>query len=242
MKTKSYIAIFILLLTVACKKDPVPAPDSGAELKFQLAYHADGVPLQFDTMIYTNAAGEKYSVSRLEYFISNVVLHTENGDTRFSDVFYLNAENPVFNGFVLKGLKKGRFTGVSFLLGIDSFRNIPDGLPPTIENNAMFWPVPMGGGYHFMKLEGHFEDTAGQSGFAVHLGRNGNAVNQNIQGQFELTGSGHVINLSMNINQWFRDPYTYSFIKDGKYTMSSMPLMQKIAGNGEDVFTYTFKP
>ena len=42
----------------------------------------------------------------------------------------------------------------------------------------MAWPTAMGGGYHFMKVEGHYLDTSNTiQGFAIHLGKNNNLVN-----------------------------------------------------------------
>lgn len=242
MRTLKILLVVCLLQAVSCKKDPEPLAEQTAQLQFMLSYHSDSEPLLFDTMLYRNAAGEDYSVSRLEYYISNVRLTGEQGVFESREVHYLNARNAGFSGFHLNGVPKGRYTQVAFLLGIDSLRNIPDGLPATVENNAMFWPVPMGGGYHFMKLEGHFKDTASLSGYAVHLGRNGNTVAISVPCTFDISGTAHGMQLSMNINQWFENPLVYSFIRDGKYTMSSMPLMQKIAVNGQDVFTTTFIP
>lgn len=242
MRTFNLLLLVFLIQAISCKKDHDPVEAQTAHLQFFIGHRSDSLPLRFDTVFYRNAAGEDFSVSRLEYYISNVRLIGDQVVFESREVHYMNARNYAGGGFPVKGVPKGHYTRLEFLLGVDSQRNIPDGLPATVENNAMFWPVPMGGGYHFMKLEGHFKDTAGVSGYAVHLGRNGNTVAISIPCTFDISGPAHRMVLTMNINQWFQDPLVYSFIRDGKYTMSSMPLMQKIAGNGQDIFTSTFIP
>jgi hypothetical protein len=42
----------------------------------------------------------------------------------------------------------------------------------------------------------------------------------------------------MNLNEWFRNPYTYHFTVDGAATMNDTSAMRKIAENGSDVFTF----
>ena len=37
----------------------------------------------------------------------------------------------------------------------------------------MAWPDVMGGGYHFLKLEGHYKKDSLLAGYAMHIGQNG---------------------------------------------------------------------
>lgn len=243
MKRLNATGLFLLLLlSISCKKEELPAQETGSDIAVTMQYNSGGNLLVFDTLLYRNAADEDYSVNRLEFYISNVVLYNSSGNVTLNDVYYLNAEDARFKGFTLRNVPKGDYNGIGFLFGLDSVRNVPGGLNPSIENNAMFWPVQMGGGYHFMKFEGHFRDTDGMSGFAIHLGRNGNTVSETLPLSFAVNAQTHVMQLSMDVNEWMDNPYTYSFIRDGKYTMSSDLLMKKIAGNGNDVFSCNWMP
>lgn len=96
----------------------------------------------------------------------------------------------------------------------------------------------MGGGYHFMKLEGRFLDSGSSSGYAVHLGRNASLVKVEIPASFEIRQGIHEIVLTMDINEWFTDPAVYSLVMDGSYTMNSQLLMKKISANGHDVLKF----
>jgi hypothetical protein len=101
----------------------------------------------------------------------------------------------------------------------------------------MEWPVLMGGGYHFMMLEGHFADSSGTPGFAMHLGTNASLCPVNITDTFSLTQDDFTLHINMNINEWFRTPYVYDFNVDGNYIMGNIQSMSKIAANGFDAFT-----
>lgn len=238
------LTVFVaLLLLSACRKDEETVSESHErDLYLHMAYRAGTVPLQFDTLVFENAAGNRYSVSRLEYFISGIVLRSPDGDFTDNKVHYLNVRDAKYAVIGPVRVPERSFSGISFFIGVDSIRNIPDGLPATMENNGMFWPVSMGGGYHFLKLEGHFTDTAGTSGYAIHLGKNKNLVRVNIPLSAGPQKGTLRIGCMMDVNEWFDHPHRFDLITDGKYTMSSDLLMKKIAENGSDVFTAEWLP
>ena len=101
----------------------------------------------------------------------------------------------------------------------------------------MEWPVVMGGGYHFMMFEGHFIDSTGTPGFAMHLGTSASLCPVSIQQTLSIGQADKEIRLSMNINEWFRNPAIYDFNVDGNYIMGNVQAMSKLAANGVDVFS-----
>lgn len=219
----------------------------GAEtraLTLRISHVVDGEALRFDDVRYTNAAGNVYSVERLEYYVSSVVLHREGGGTvRLAGAHYCNARDGAVNELRLGDVPAGAYTGVSLLLGLDAAENVTGALPATTQNTNMAWPVPMGGGYHFLKLEGHFRESGGAlSGFAMHVGRSENVVRARADAAFTVSGALPALELRMNVNEWFRGPATYDFATDPVYSMSSGAAMQKLAANGADVFTIVTAP
>ena len=95
----------------------------------------------------------------------------------------------------------------------------------------------MGGGYHFMKLEGYYVDKTGTWGYTVHVGSNKHLIKTMvIKKPFSIGSDAANIRLSMNINNWYKSPYLYDFDKDGNYTMNNDTSMAKIAANGYYVF------
>jgi hypothetical protein len=232
---KQVILVYALMLLVgACRKDP--NTQVTASLKLQLKFNVDSSPMQFDTLQYLNSAGQTYSVSHLEFFISNIVLHSTQGDVASNQVFYVDARRPNTNSIQLDHLPARSYSGISCLIGLDSVHNRTGALYPSQDNNGMFWPVPMGGGYHFMKLEGRVKSADSSLGYAMHLGQNPHLVQANMLGNFQLfDNSTKVSVVAMNIDSWFDTPYVYDFFVDGRYTMAYPVLMMKLKANGADV-------
>ncbi len=240
--TYLFVFVAVLLLFNACKRrDQVikPPNDYSAALSFQLAYHVDQATLLEDTLLYTNAAGYKYSVTRLQYFLSRIsLIKPDSSRLLIYDYQYADAFEAATSSFISNKAPAGDYIGVWFYIGVDSAHNIPYGLPSNTNNNNMEWPVAMGGGYHLMKLEGRFSDSVSTPGYAMHVGTNGMQIPVAIYAPIHIKGELVPFKLSMNINEWFRNPNTYNFSKDGNYTMGIMPAMKKLSENGKDVFTH----
>lgn len=230
-----------------CAKDDDPAPDPGppapaATVTLRLEHHVDGVPLLFDTVLYANEAGHAYAVSHLEYYISGIKLLTaDTGDVgpAIPGAFLINAEQGTT--FDLGALAPGGYTGVELRLGLTPDLNITGALPNTIANVNMAWPDGMGGGYHFMKFEGHFLNGATPTGYAMHLGRNENLPTCIATADLQLDGSAQTLVLRFNLNEVFRTPHTYDLVS-GSYSMGSMMLMGLLRDNCADAFTATLEP
>ena len=213
-------------------------PEYG-EMKIRVTHTVNGLPLETDTAQYTCAAGFTYAVSSLEYYISNVTFVSDEGRT-FTDngIYYINATDSRFCEFEIDSVPVGRYSQITLNIGIDSARNLTGFLPNTLQNVNMAWPEGMGGGYHFMKLEGHYNSTV-VYGYAVHLGTNQTLVSCAIDTPTSFAYTNHSGVLTMDINQWFQDPYTYNFDTDGNYTMGNALLMNLISVNGRDVMTFS---
>lgn len=222
----------------SCKKDVIkPKPGS---IKFAMEYVVDNNSLLFDTILYTNAAGNKYSVNHLEYFLSGFTFNKSDGSSHKStSVFYINAQKPLTNSISIDNLPQGSYSSISFYLGLDSNTNKTNFLPNTLDNINMAWPDAMGGGYHFMKMEGYFLNKAGsqKDGYAMHLGRNNNLVKIDLNVPLIITDDVQTKILTMNINEWYKNPAVYDFETDGNYSMGLPNAMSKLTQNGKDVFT-----
>lgn len=238
-KTLKYsLVLFGALILFSCKKDKDEVLQEFTSLKINFSYSIDSLPLIFDSLIYTNDAGELYAISKLEYYISNIIFYRPNGSIYKSDkIVYLNAKNTFENAIVLESIPIGEYSYITFNIGLDASHNISYSLPNTPENIDMAWPEMMGGGYHFMKLEGHYFDSSSPLGYAVHLGKNANLVTCTINEECVVSSSNTELGFNMNINEWYRTPQQYSFITDGNYTMSDSLLMTIIKNNGADAFS-----
>ncbi|MFZ1331783.1 MAG: MbnP family protein [Flavobacteriales bacterium] len=235
----------ISLLSSSCKKDDPTGPfavvsPNAPGVTLNIEHHIDDAPLFYDTIRYTNAMGHSFSVSRLEYYLSEITLLGTNGSQNIilQGPFYINGT--AGNSFDLGTLPEGEFAGATAFLGLTPAMNLTDSLPNTIENINMAWPVPMGGGYHFMKFEGHFLDNGTSTGYAMHIGRNENLPICTMPDAFTVANGGEIV-LRFNLNQVFREPNIYD-LSTGNYSMGSMMLMGQLRDNCSNAFNIQYRP
>lgn len=234
-----HVALFslaLLTLCVGCKKEdgsPIHIP-----LTLQVEHQVGDEALEFDTIRYLNASDTRFSVSRLLYFVSGITFISEDGERITDEGSYLvNAEEESTMLISMRPIPRGHYTGVELNIGIAPEQNIFGSLPNTVENNAMFWPEQMGGGYHFLKLEGHFIDSdLAYKGYALHLGTNEALVHVSMDQDIKVDLDNITVTLSMNVQEWFENPKNYD-LNSGNYSMGDTALMKMISKNGSDVFT-----
>ncbi len=237
--------IFIVLITIgflSCKKDKKnPEPGGGTTttgtLSFALHYKVSGSDLETNKIIYTNEAGNKYSVWTLKAILSSFNFYKQGGSWQNSNYHYIDMSDNNFSKITINKIPIGTYTGFDFLIGIDSIHNQHDSLPVTTEFQNMIWPTMMGGGFHFLKLEGQFISPTDTLGYTVHIGQNGNTSLNSINKTFSIAPNGVTnIDLFVDINEWFKTPNTFNFNTDGYSTMDDTTAMRKLSENGRDVF------
>jgi hypothetical protein len=258
------LLIFALTLTVcsSCKKEKEQTsekPSGRIILKF--AHKVDGQALDVDTLKYTNTAGNEYLVNEIQYFISDVTLHNADGGTflikAWDDIHYIDTDIPsTWTWNVMDSIPVGSYNSVSFTFGISQAKNQSYMFVNPPENN-MFWPEYLGGGYHYMKLDGKWKDTTGTvEPFTFHLGigqtyASGvivvDSITGFVQNYFDVTLPGsafaiadketRTIEIVMNVESWFDTPHVWDFNYWGSYIMQNQAALQTVKENGADVFT-----
>lgn len=243
MKNVFFTLSAVALFLHACKKkspDEQLSLTSGA-LTINVLHKIDSLALCNGQFNYVNDAGNIYSITRLMYYLSDLNLIKEDSSViEIKDFKYLDAFSVSNNSIVVSSPPPGNYIGLKFNIGLDSIKNQSGYLPITNESINMQWPDMMGGGYHFLKLEGYFKDTVGNNfGYAMHIGKNKCLIPIIIYHPIQLDkNSNQQITLVMNINEWYRNPTVFNFNVDGNYTMGNDTLMKKIANNGRDVFSW----
>ncbi|MEO7080283.1 MAG: MbnP family protein, partial [Flavobacteriales bacterium] len=112
--------VLVALLVSGCKKDeadpPTPLPTPTPMLRVN--HVVDGEPLVYDTLRYTNEAGALYSVTRVEYYLSELVLIGTGGtpNDTLHGPWYVNAAGET--NFDLSRLRAGTYSGATMLLGL----------------------------------------------------------------------------------------------------------------------------
>lgn len=228
----------------ACHKKvtpPAPEPEEQPIHSFSIniGHRVSGTALTAGVFSYTTAAGYPFSVTSLKYYLSSIHLVRNDGKVfPLESAHYADAFDATTLRMIYPGFAAGTYTAIEFNIGLDSAHNVSYSLPATQQNLNMEWPDPMGGGYHFLKLEGHFTASDGDFGYAMHIGKTGFHVPLHLVRNVVIEdGKDCVLSLIMDVNEWFQSPWKYDFVKDGNYTMGIDSLMRKISDNGKDVFT-----
>lgn len=243
---RNVVMLFIVVaLFYSCTKEkqiqqiqPIQPNSEYSTAEFSLKVNVGTTPLEWDTVKYINAAGNTYGIQTFNLYISNIILKRVDGKFYTSKkVFYLDPRVLTKNKFILDSIPFGIYNEISFYVGIDSAKNVTFGLPATTDNINMAWPDMMGGGYHFLKLEGNYLDVMNvKNGFAVHLGKNSNLPFIKVFQTMNQNNVNHNYTLSFDVNEVFTNPYLYNFNVDNNYTMVDSVAMFKIKTNISDAF------
>jgi hypothetical protein len=140
----------------------------------------------------------------------------------------------------------GEYTKVSFIFGFTNEDN-GNGIYP--ELNSASWNVPamLGGGYHYMQLDGKFVNSTGaQAGYNYHAIRaadNPGPSPSFPQDTFFEVNLGAItlsentqINIEMDISQWFENPYLWDLNEYNQMLMPNSAAQILMFNNGQNVF------
>lgn len=231
-----FLCIILVASLSACKKQEGMPANTKALIKVGIT--VDTKQADWDQLIYHNDAGNQYAISTLNCYISEFIFFNKTGTSFLhKGIYYLDLKSADKSTIFIDSIPPGEYIKMSFVLGLEKSNNVTGILPNTIDNLNMAWPDFMGGGYHFLKLEGYYLDSAGiEKGYAIHLGKNENLPMININCSMNQKYWDHEYSLNFNINEVFRNPYLYNLNTDQNYTMSDSSAMLKIKQNIEDVF------
>jgi len=150
----------LLLSLAACKADdPTPA---GGRVTLELEHLGpDGQRFNLGRM-YTSAAGDRYLIQKLKYYVSNVRLMRPDGSSWAEPASYhlVTVASGQPASIILHGVPSGPYTALSLAMGVDSAANSrTDQIGDLNPTNEMVWDWSTG--YMFLKLEGlHVLGTA----------------------------------------------------------------------------------
>lgn len=254
------VVLFFVLTQIGCKKETKNQEEEGGKLKIQFTHTVDSLQLIKNQMIYNNAAGNEYEISEVKYFISDLVLYNNNKSqvliNKWTAIHYIDIDYPnTLLWDIYDDIPTGKYDSISFIFGLNENRNISYQFvnPPEVN---MFWPEILGGGYHYLMINGKWKAPNNQiNPFNFHLGIGqiyaGNVVNTDsiigyVHNYFKVTlptpnlfinkGSTSSLKLNMNINSWFCTPHIYDHNYWGGNIMQNQAAMNTAKENGFDVF------
>ena len=254
MKPK-LLLILLVLCAVSCTKH-----DERAYIGLNIGYEVNGEALVTDTLCYTNEAGNPFLITEIQWFVSNIQLLNQEGEWHSlrqreatdsvaeltEHIFYIDTDTPESQVLHGKKIPIGHYTALRFTFGLDEIDNTT-GLFSDSPESDMFWPDMLGGGYHYMKMNGKYVGGEGRlKPLAVHLGIGQNEdLTQFYQNYFivELPIDFNVkantesqLDLTMVVDNWFRNPNTIDFNAFGAGIMQNQTAQRWFNDNGKDVF------
>lgn len=227
LRLSACLAALPLLALLACTKEDVAAPvvvttgSMAIELEHILENAQDTTGLALDTRTYTTANGQDFVVSKLKYLLSNLRLKRADGSTfAVPESYYLvNAADANSSHIIIKGIPYGQYTGMSFILGVDSLRNHAGAQTGALRSdNDLYWDWNQG--YIFFKLEGHSPQPNAQPAIPLvfHLGgsdtpNNVHTISPSFNGDKLDVRSGHTpeVHMAVNLQSLFDGPNVINF-------------------------------
>ena len=251
---KKILKIFALALSLvsfsSCSKDSETAP-TDVRITFNFNQNWDGKTItntDFNDLKFTNAFGTTLSISKLRYLISNIKFIKPDGDVIVLAGYNLvDVTNNKNLSFTPSGsIPLGEYSQVLFTFGFDNDSNYNNNYT---DLNAASWNVPemLGGGYHFMQLEGKFIDaSATETNYAIHMIKavDNSGATLTFQDTFFEVNLGSVsiskdtdFTINMNIAAWFGLPNIWDLNEYNNMLMSNFSAQIMLFENGQNIFS-----
>ena len=246
MKNILYPTFLIALVFFSCGKTN---ENNESRIFLNFNHHCDNTALSNDGLNHTNEAGENYNVLTLKYIVTDIKLTSNNKDHEeiiIKDLHFVDFNDPSTMFIESDILENGSYT-LSFRFGLDANTNIADNFTNETFHASMDWPpmidpntgMEMGGGYHYMKLEGAYNNDS--TFYNTHTGPtmgmdhsfvvSFNMFNININNSTENLE----YSIDMNVNNWYENPNTINL---APMIMMDMTKQMQLMSNGmTDVFT-----
>ncbi len=241
------IAAFAAALA-SCKKDPeasTPTPKEGKVL-LEFSNKVGTENLKMDGTVYKNQNGDDFSVTKFNYYISNIKLNSIDG-SNFAEVesyHLLEQSNTTSLNFSLAKVPAGTYKSITFTIGVDSLRNVSGAQTGALDPaNGMFWS--WSSGYIMLKMEGTSPQSP-QAGniLRIHVGGFSGANNTvktvtiNFPNTITVNGDENHVHLSADVAKLFGPSNVTSFASTSVIHMPGADA-KKIADNYASMFSVT---
>ena len=241
---KNIFALFLILTTLlSCSddKDCCVYPTTNVTLKFTHNWNGVEVTNQdFNQLKFTNKNGDKISIERLRYLISNISL------IGFQNYQFIDVGENFGNLLTIQNVNKGNFN-LKFRFGFSNNNNT-DGAYADLNSASFNVPSMLGGGYHFMQFDGKYLDSNNETaGFNYHTIR---AVDRTDPDNLILEDTSFMVDLGdvailnnttieikMNIAEWFKNPNTWNLNELNTVLMPNFNAQKMMSANGKTVFS-----
>jgi hypothetical protein len=238
MKNVLIILCISIFIFSSCSSE-----DENINITVNFTHNWDGMPItsqDFNTLKFTNEHGEKLSIEKLRYLISNISL------LGLKSYHLVNFSENSGTSFNISNLTNGSYT-LSFRFGFSDEDNI-DGEYQDLNSVSFNVPRMLGGGYHYMQFDGKYIDNKEEeAGFNYHTIR---AVDKTDIDNLKLEDTSFEVNLGtitvsnnmnievkVNLAEWFKNPNTWNLNELNNVLMPNFEAQKKMSANGKGVFS-----
>ena len=244
MKKKYCLLILTLLLVTGCNEelDCCVQPEQFT-VTLNFTHHWNGLkitPQDFNELKFTNENGERLSIERLRYLVSNISL-INSKNYHLIDVGENYGTSITFPELTDKSY------ALSFRFGFSDEDNT-DGTYQDLNSVSFNVPEILGGGYHFMQFDGKYVDNNNEaSGFNYHTIK---AVDRTDPDNLKFEDTSFEVNLGtivvadtteieikMNLAEWFKNPNTWNLNELNTVLMPNFEAQKMMRANGGSVFS-----
>jgi cytochrome c peroxidase len=237
----TFASAISLLLALPVTAETVEPAKVGLEIEIVPRFGA--VPLTFDVITNRTIAGQRISVTRLDFLVSDFALQRANGSWFESknSVAYVSGRDGR-TSFRLSEIPKGAYERIRFHVGLPAEINhrdptqFPADHPLNPQLNGLHWG--WAGGYVFLALEGNWFDAAGrQSGFSYHIATDRCLMTVELLASLDLSSNG-VVALMMDVDGVFNRPnqVMLSDESNSSHSRPNDPIAQKLRENVQSAF------
>lgn len=246
------IAAVSLSVFSSCSKKEDPSVSSSDTTSVYLEFFnkVGGSELNLDNEWYKNAHGDSFTVSKFNYYISNIVLIGADGTSDYTEAnsYHLveHSSDASLMAFDLVDVPTGNYSAISFMIGVDSLHNVSgaqDGDLDPAKGNFWSWNT----GYIMLKFEGNSPQAPTTDGkLTFHCG--GFSGDNNVLKTQTLTFSDVLevkasrtphIHLQADVLSLFASPNEIDFSTTTTIHMPGADA-KKISDNYANLFTVTY--
>ena len=243
MRKKYCLLILILILVTRCSEEKECCVQPQFTITLNFTHHWNGLkitPQDFNELKFTNENGERLSIERLRYLISNISLI--NG----KNYHLIDVGENSGTSITIPELTDESYA-LSFRFGLSDEDNT-DGTYQDLNSVSFSVPGVLGGGYHFMQFDGKYIDNNNEAtGFNYHTIKGVDTTDpDNLKFEdtsFEVNlGTVVVANtteieIKMNLAEWFKNPNTWNLNELNTVLMPNFEAQKMMRANGDSVFS-----
>ena len=249
MRKILYLLMISILSLTSCNDDDNDSVNT-VVVDFTFTHTWDGTVIDnnnLTTIEVTNENGETMNFTRLRYLISRFELVSNNGPAFTFDGYKFTDLSDASSYHFTPGnntIPAGTYT-LRFIWGFNEEDNI-DGEYLDLNSASWNWPAPLGGGYHFLQMDGQYNINTSPSNYNFH---NGMARVSETPPEFEQNfveiefttpieiSSNTSIEVVMNIAEFFKNPHTWDLNVLDTPLMPNYTAQKMMQDNVETVFS-----